>query len=100
MRKRISVCWTLPPEPAPRKAFGRDWTTPGGGRSGQQGSSLMSSKCDMAYVVNITLRAQRDLDHLYNEIDVSGSDAAQRWYKGLKKQILSLEKLPNRCPVT
>jgi plasmid stabilization system protein ParE len=54
----------------------------------------------MAYVVNITLRAQRDLEYLYSEIDATGADAAQQWYKELKKQILSLEKLPNRCPVT
>jgi toxin ParE1/3/4 len=25
---------------------------------------------------------------------------ARKWYAGLKKQILSLEKLPNRCAVT
>jgi toxin ParE1/3/4 len=54
----------------------------------------------MAYVVNITLRAERDLEHLYSEIEASGSDAARRWYKGLKKQILSLEEHANRCPVT
>jgi toxin ParE1/3/4 len=54
----------------------------------------------MAYRVNITLRAERDLEHLYCEIDAAGSEAARKWYEGLKRQILSLEKLPNRCPVT
>ena len=54
----------------------------------------------MAYVVNITSRAERDLEHPYDEIGVAGSDAAQKWYIGLKKQILSLEQYPNRCPVT
>jgi plasmid stabilization system protein ParE len=54
----------------------------------------------MAYLVNITLRAERDLEHLYEEINVAGSDAARKWYDGLKRQILTLEKLPNRCPVT
>jgi len=54
----------------------------------------------MAYLVNTTSRAERDLHHLYNEINAAGSDAARKWYKGLKKQILSLEELPNRCPVT
>jgi toxin ParE1/3/4 len=54
----------------------------------------------MAYRVNITLRAERDLEHLYRAIDAEGSEAARKWYEGLKRQILSLEKLPNRCPVT
>jgi plasmid stabilization system protein ParE len=48
----------------------------------------------------MTSRAERDLEHLYNEIDAAGSDAARKWYAGLKKQILSLEKLPHRCPAT
>jgi toxin ParE1/3/4 len=54
----------------------------------------------MAYLVNITSRAERDLEHLYIEIDAASSDAARKWYKELKKQILNLEALPNRCPVT
>ncbi|MGO8811020.1 MAG: type II toxin-antitoxin system RelE/ParE family toxin [Candidatus Sulfotelmatobacter sp.] len=54
----------------------------------------------MAYLVNTTSRAERDLEHLYNEINATGSDAARKWYKGLRKQILSLEEHPNRCPVT
>ncbi len=54
----------------------------------------------MVYRVNITLRAERDLEHLYDEINAASSDAARKWYEGLKRQILSLEKLPNRCPVT
>ena len=54
----------------------------------------------MAYPVNITSRAERDLEHLYKEIEAPDSAAAQKWYKGLKKQILFLEKFPYRCPVT
>jgi plasmid stabilization system protein ParE len=54
----------------------------------------------MAYVVNITLRAGRDLDHLFEAIDAANSDAARKWYLGLRKQLLSLEEFPNRCPVT
>jgi toxin ParE1/3/4 len=54
----------------------------------------------MAYLVNITLRAERDLEHLYEEINAAGSDTAEKWYEGLKRQILTLEKFPNRCPVT
>jgi plasmid stabilization system protein ParE len=54
----------------------------------------------MAYLVNITARAERDLACLYAEIDAAHSDAALEWYRGLKEAILSLERHPNRCPVT
>src|ERR1700674_4783884 len=54
----------------------------------------------MAYLVNITARAERDLVHLYGEINAGQSDAALKWYRGLKEAILSLEEHPNRCPVT
>jgi plasmid stabilization system protein ParE len=60
----------------------------------------MSSKPEPAYVVSLTSRAERDLIHLYEEIDTAYSNAAGKWYQGLKKKILSLEKHPNRCPVT
>jgi toxin ParE1/3/4 len=53
-----------------------------------------------AYVVSLTFRAERDLVHLYEEIDAAHSNAAAKWYQGLKKKILSLEKHPKRCPVT
>jgi plasmid stabilization system protein ParE len=54
----------------------------------------------VAYLVNITSRAERDLAHLYEEINATHSDAARKWYQGLKEDILSLEERPNRCPVT
>lgn len=54
----------------------------------------------MAYLVNITALAQRDFASLYREINAEQSDAALKWYRGLKEAVLSLEELPNRCPVT
>jgi toxin ParE1/3/4 len=54
----------------------------------------------MAYVVNITSRAERDLDHVYGNINAEHSEAALKWYRGLKEAILSLEDHPNRCAVT
>ncbi len=54
----------------------------------------------MAYLVSITPRAERDLANLYEYIDAENSDAAQNWYTGLKRAILSLEKHPSRCPIT
>jgi plasmid stabilization system protein ParE len=54
----------------------------------------------MAYLVNITARAMRDLACLYEEIDAENSEAALKWYRGLREAILSLEKQPNRCSAT
>jgi toxin ParE1/3/4 len=54
----------------------------------------------MAYVVNISNRAQRDLARIYTRINADKSDAALKWYRGFKEAILTLEEQPNRCPVT
>ena len=54
----------------------------------------------MEYLINITARAERDLEALYEEIHAEDSEAAMRWYRGLREVILTLEMLPNRCPAT
>ena len=54
----------------------------------------------MAYLVNITARAERDLALLFVAIHAEYSDAALKWYLGLKEAILSLEQAPNRRPTT
>ena len=54
----------------------------------------------MAYLVNLTSRAERDLAKLYDDINAEHSDAALKWYRGLKESILSLGERPNRSPVT
>ena len=54
----------------------------------------------MAYLVNTTGRAERDLDHLYEDIHAESSEAALIWYRGLKDAVLSLEEHPARCSVT
>lgn len=54
----------------------------------------------MAYLVNVTARAERDLAHLFAEIHAQHSEAALKWYWGLKEAILTLEEHPNRCPMT
>ncbi len=56
-------------------------------------------KHHVAYAVSLTSRAERDLVHLYNDIDAENSAAASTWYWGLKEAILSLEGQPNRSPV-
>jgi len=54
----------------------------------------------MEYLVKITTRAERDLSHLFQEVNAEYSEAAHNWYLGLKEAILSLQKYPKRCPVT
>lgn len=54
----------------------------------------------MAYLVNLTSRAERDLAQLFEDIHARDSQAALNWYRGLKKEILSLSERPNRCSVT
>ena len=54
----------------------------------------------MACLVSLTVRAQRDLALLFDAINAGQSDAAVKWYGGLKEAILSLEEHPERCPET
>ena len=54
----------------------------------------------MAYLVNITPRAERDFASLYHEIRAADSTAALKWYRGLKEAVLRLEEQPNRWPAT
>jgi toxin ParE1/3/4 len=54
----------------------------------------------MAYLVNLTARAERDLVALYLRINAEDSAVALKWYRGFKEAILSLEQQPGRCPVT
>jgi toxin ParE1/3/4 len=54
----------------------------------------------MTYRVNITVRAERDLALIFDAINAEQSDAAIKWYRGLKEAILCLEEQPNRCPET
>jgi plasmid stabilization system protein ParE len=54
----------------------------------------------VAYLVNITARAERDLALLYKDIGAGSSTAARRWYQGLKRAILGLEDEPYIWPAT
>src|SRR5712691_3028294 len=83
-----------------RKASVRAWRTRRKEKLGPRRSFSTSSKPSMAYVVSITSRAERDLAHLYEEINAEHSYAALKGYRGLRAAILSLEEQPNRCPVT
>lgn len=52
----------------------------------------------MAYLVNVTIRAERDLAALYEAVGAESSAAARRWYAGLKQVILDLENQPYIWP--
>jgi plasmid stabilization system protein ParE len=54
----------------------------------------------MAYLVEITPRAERDLDSLYLDINAVDSERARQWYLGFTTAILSLREMPNRNPTT
>jgi toxin ParE1/3/4 len=54
----------------------------------------------MEYAVNFSRRAELDLDLLFVAIDAENSEAAFKWYLGLKEAISTLETHPKRCPVT
>ena len=54
----------------------------------------------MAYLINVTVRAERDLALLFDAINAGQSEAAFKWYRGLKEAILSLEEHPERCAET
>jgi plasmid stabilization system protein ParE len=51
----------------------------------------------MEYAVDLTLRAGRDLDELFEYLNASNSPAARRWFNGLEKAIYSLQRFPRRC---
>jgi plasmid stabilization system protein ParE len=53
----------------------------------------------MAYLVELTRRAERDLDYLFERISADDSIAAARWFNGLEAAIHTLERLPRRCPI-
>ena len=54
----------------------------------------------MAYLVELSARAEQDLKHIAQRISAGESAAATRWFDGLEKAIYTLERFPRRCPIT
>jgi toxin ParE1/3/4 len=54
----------------------------------------------MAYRVELTARAGRDLRRIYRHIHADDSEAAFAWFNGLETLVYSLDKLPSRGTVT
>ena len=61
---------------------------------------MTSLKPNTAYPVRIALRAERDIAGIYKRINAEHSEAALKWYLGLRGAILSLERSLNRRPLT
>lgn len=53
----------------------------------------------MAYAVELTRRAERDLHYRYEYVAAADSPAAARWFNGRERAICALERFPRRCPV-
>lgn len=54
----------------------------------------------MAYLVETTTRAERDLASIYRRIEAETSAQAAKWFNGMEEAINSLEEYPRRNPVT
>ena len=54
----------------------------------------------MVYQVRLTRRASRDLTHIYGNVQAELSEQASSWFDGLEKAIYSLERYPERGPIT
>jgi toxin ParE1/3/4 len=52
----------------------------------------------MLYLVELSDRAARDIDNLYEEKNAGESLAAARWFNGLEKAVFTLASQPDRCP--
>jgi toxin ParE1/3/4 len=53
----------------------------------------------MAYRVELTERAVRDLERIYRTIEAEDAAQAAAWFNGLEKAILSLDEHPARGAV-
>jgi toxin ParE1/3/4 len=54
----------------------------------------------MAYRVEITDRALRDLASIYKRIEAETKARAAHWFDGMEKAINRLEEHPQRTPIT
>lgn len=50
----------------------------------------------MAYRVDVTRRAERDLERIYLTIGADSSEQARNWFNGLERTVLSLDEHPAR----
>jgi plasmid stabilization system protein ParE len=53
----------------------------------------------MAYRIELSRRAQQDLDDLYSRVTADDSAAAAAWFERLKAAVYSLDRFPRRGPI-
>src|ERR1700730_11536114 len=97
MPRHTSACWTSLRRRTHVRGFAKAWRTLEKGEAGQSKSSSRNSKPSMAYRVEITDRADRDLEALYGQVHAADSERARNWYFGLRTAILGLRDMPGRC---
>jgi toxin ParE1/3/4 len=54
----------------------------------------------MTYLVELTARASRNLKRIFRRINAENSPQASAWFNELEAAILSLDRHPERSPVT
>jgi plasmid stabilization system protein ParE len=59
----------------------------------------LSSASAITYRVKLSIRAEQDLNSIYERISADDSAVAALWYFGLEKAINTLRNLPRRCPI-
>src|SRR4051812_948150 len=96
MRRPIRSCSTSSLPAVRARAFAKGWrrATPGSG--GLRQRCWKRSAPSMAYRVEVTPRAARDLRAIYHRIAAVHAAQAQAWFNGLTELILSLDQHPLR----
>src|SRR3974377_1190584 len=84
----------------PERASGRDWRMSRRGAPVQREKFSTDFGGNMAFRVELTARAERDLAAIYEYIQAGSSKQAFLWFNGLEDAILSLEKRPERGRLT
>jgi plasmid stabilization system protein ParE len=53
----------------------------------------------MVYRVELSRRAQQDIEDLNERVSADDSPTASDWFERLKDGLYSLERFPRRCPI-
>lgn len=97
--KPINVFLTWRLKPTPPKAFGKGLTMSAPAVASRQVRSLTNYAQSMAYRVEVTARAVRDLRRIYQSINAGNSGQAATWFNGLETLVFSLAEKPLRGAV-
>jgi hypothetical protein len=79
-----------------RRVYARAWMMWHMVAPARRGRYSREFGANMAYSVEFSARAARDLEMLYLEKNAAESPAAARWYNGLEQAVYALETHPHR----